>query len=381
MKKIGYIIFGIIFRMFSVIPRNNKKVVLFMVHNSRFQGNLRYVYEEMKQEKEEFRFIILSKAELFHTDKMGMRKLFFLLKGSIKFYFQYNYHLATANYIFLNDNFLPLAYMPLKKGTKLVQLWHGVGALKRFGLATEQDSFVRKCVAEGNRQVTHVFVSSKQVVPWYAQALGISEEKIFSTGVPVTDFYFDQERRKKASVQFYEKYPQLKEKKLVLYTPTFRRTAEENQQILRHFDYHKVKEELGEEWAVLIRLHPQIHGKVSIVEEGCYDVTEYSDIKGLYEVSDVLINDYSSTMVEYALLDKPILLYAYDLEQYDRGFYRDYRENAPGIVVQTLEDLISALKEQKDDWEHRKKFIALQYDKTDGQAARRVVETVLSDRR
>ena len=43
------------------------------------------------------------------------------------------YHLATAEVVFLNNNFNLLAYLPFSKKTKLVQLWHGDGGWKKWG--------------------------------------------------------------------------------------------------------------------------------------------------------------------------------------------------------------------------------------------------------
>lgn len=61
-------------------------------------------------------------------------------------------------------------------------------------------------------------------------------------------------------------------------------------------------------------------------------------------VADCLVTDYSSTVVEYVLLDKPIILFAYDLDKYDRGFYRDYRSTVPGDIAYSTEELLQLLQ-------------------------------------
>lgn len=377
MKALAHILYGLIFNLFRLCPVKEKKVVLFMIHNSHFKGNLRFIYEQMKAEDPQLSFVVVSKKQLFSVSGSGLQKLFKLVKAGLYFYFVVNYHLATAGYIFLNDNFLPLAYMHISKKTKVVQLWHGVGAFKKFGLSTEQRKMVRHCVEKGNRRITHLFVSSEKVVPYYEEALGILADRIFPVGVPVTDYYFDEKQMEKGREHFFQLYPQLTGKKLLLYTPTFRKTPQENLEVMRHFDCKKIKEELGEDWAILVRSHPQVSFPVSVNAEGCYDVTLYEDIKELYAAADVLVNDYSSTVVEYALLKKPVILYAYDLEAYDRGFYRDYREMAPGPLVTTLEELILALRKAVPETEKLEHFLSLQYDRMDGKAAARVVSQVL----
>ena len=188
MKKIGYWIFGILFHLFRLFPVQSKKTVLFMVHDCKFQGNIRYIYEEMKRRDAGFRFVRLSKREILTPKGQGISKLWHTITGNLYFFVGISFHLATAEYIFLNDNFLPLAYMNPSPQTKIVQLWHGVGAFKKFGLTTEQDPLVRSCVSRGNQRVTHLFVSSSQIASCYEEALAIPRQRIFPTGIPLTDF-------------------------------------------------------------------------------------------------------------------------------------------------------------------------------------------------
>lgn len=378
MKKMAYILYGACFHLFRLFPVKKKKVVLMMLHNSRFQGNLRYVYEEM-QKRDDFSFLLLSKKQLFSVSGKGIPRVLRLLSAGFRFYFVWNYHLATAEYIFLNDNFLPLAYMNLPPGVRVIQLWHGVGAWKQFGLSSEQDEAVRDLVKKGNRKLTHIFVSSEPVKACYAEAFGVEEDKIFVTGIPVTDFYFQEDRKAEAGEKVMEAFPGIRGKKVLLYTPTFRGNREADRSLLQKFPAKEILHILGDEWVIVFRLHPQVHEALCLNEERCYDATEYPDIKGLYVAADMLINDYSSTVVEFALLHKPVYQYAYDLEDYDRGFYWDYREYAPGPVAGNRKELAALLKEGRIDEERWQRFIQLQYKQLDGQASRRVVDQLLKD--
>ncbi|BBF44242.1 putative polyribitolphosphotransferase [Lachnospiraceae bacterium KM106-2] len=374
MKKIVYRLYGLLYGMFRGIPLRKKKVVLYMIHNSKFQGNLAYVYEEMKRRDDSFRFVIVSKADL-----LGKPGLLHKIRGVLYFYFILNYHFATAEYIMLNDNFLPLAYMNIRKQTKLIQLWHGVGAFKKFGLSTEEDPFVRELVYQGNQKMSQLFVSSDKVIPYYEEAFGISRERIHATGVPITDYYFDESRIQEAKHRVYETYPEIKNKKIILYTPTFRNTEEENNEILSRFNCSNLSRQLGDDYVILVRLHPQVKPTVCNYE-GCIDVTKYDDVKGLYAASTLLITDYSSTMVEYTLFKKPIIFYAYDLEKYDRGFYFDYEQNVPGYVVKDEECLLQAIKKSNEAelLEKQEKFLLAEYNYLDGHATKRVVDLLLN---
>ena len=111
------------------------------------------------------------------------------------------------------------------------------------------------------------------------------------------------------------------------------------------------------------------------------DVSGVEEINDLYLASDLMVTDYSSTMFDYANLRRPILFYMYDLEQYRdhlRGFYFDLSE-LPGSILTREEQLAPAILETEQfvwtpEWEaFRQRFAPLD----DGQAARRVTETVI----
>ncbi len=380
MKEITYRIYGLFFNLLKICPQRKKKVVLYMVHNSNFKDNLKCVYDEMKRRDPSYRFIIVSKKELFYSkSKNRFVRLLKTISGTMYFYIALNYHFATAEYILLNDNFLPLAYMKLKKNTKLIQLWHGVGAFKKFGLSTERDPVVRKLVSTGNKQVDYLFVSSANNISCYEEAMGVEKKHIFATGIPVTDFYFQKNLHKEARERVAHRYPGVKGKKTILYVPTFRKTMEENNEILKKFDSNQLSKELGEEYVILIRMHPQIQPQARDISKRCIDVTDYDDVKDLYILSDVLITDYSSVVVEYTLLNKPSIFFAYDLEQYDRGFYDSYEEMVPGPIVKNNQELLQAIRSSSEgiNTEKRDKFLSRHYDYLDGQSTKRVVDRIL----
>ena len=61
-------------------------------------------------------------------------------------------------------------------------------------------------------------------------------------------------------------------------------------------------------------------------------------------VSDMLITDYSSSMFDMMILDKPCLIYATDIDKYDRGYYFNLRE-LPFPLAASQEELIQVLKD------------------------------------
>lgn len=370
MKKIGYIFFAVIFNLCRILPIQKWKIVLFNGHNHGLNGNLLEIQQALERKQDKFHFFFFAKKDMFSGGAAGK------IRGAFRFFIVLPYHMATAAYIFLNDNFLPLGYCFPSHRTKIVQLWHGAGAFKKFGLSTEGNEKVRHQVIRANSRITHLFVTSKQVVPYYQEAFAIPESRIFADGIPVTDIYFNEEKKEKAKERFYKKYPELEGKKILLYTPTFRRSPQENAELPGHFPVQKIHEILGESWVILIKMHPKYPVDHITENSFCYNMTNYSQVTDLYFVTDLLVTDYSSTIVEYALLDKPIVLYAYDLKKYDRGFYRDYEATVPGPVAHNEEEFLEILAKDTKEIQKRQTFAKLQYDYIDSLSTQRILSVL-----
>ncbi len=373
MKELGYWLFALIFNSCRIFPVRGNKVVLFNGHNRGLNGNLLEIKQKIIQRAPETTFVFMAKRDLFHGSSLACR-----IKGAVRFFLLLPYHMATAEKIFLNDNFLPFSHCRPSKQTQIVQLWHGAGAFKKFGLSTETDETVKAQVCRANQRLTHLFVTSRKVIPYYQEAFSIPAEKIFATGIPVTDIYTAAETADEAKARFYALYPKLQGKKLLLYTPTFRRSMEENQKLMEKFPMEKIYRALGEDWIIGIKLHPKYQEFPVKETPYCLNLTDYPQITDLFLAADLLITDYSSTIVEYVLLDRPIVLYAFDLKAYDRGFYRDYETTVPGIVAHDERELLKAVVQEQKDSGRRREFIRMQYDHIDGKASERILDILYS---
>ena len=112
------------------------------------------------------------------------------------------------------------------------------------------------------------------------------------------------------------------------------------------------------------------------------DVSGHQRVEDLYLVADVLVTDYSSAMFDYAVLDRPIVLYAPDWEAYRlaRGVYFDVTAEPPGAVATTFADLVDLFRRTRSTPARRPPRAAavpgpvLRLD--DGHAAERVVRRV-----
>lgn len=369
MKELIYGIYALFFNFFSsVFKIKNNRVALVSMHNESFHDSLGAVYEEMKK-RGEYDFVFITRQDLEVKPSNILRVLSFFLIKSRK--------LATAKYVFFNDNFLPMSKLKIKKEAVTVQLWHGEGVFKKFGLSIYQPDKVREREIKANEKIKYVICSSEKVKKYYAASFGVPLENVLALGSPRTDYFFQQGSEQEARKRIDSLYPTLRGKKIVLYAPTFRDDLSKNGEILSHFDFGLFEKELSDEYALAVRLHPQVHEKTNARSRFC-DVTDFDDVRQLVLACDVLITDYSSICMDFSLLNKKTVFFAYDLEEYgkQRDFYFDYASYVPGTVAKDTAEVIAAIKAPFDS-EKNEKFKRFNFDYCDAQNAKRVVDTIV----
>lgn len=372
MKQLIYNIYAFLFNLSAhLFKLKNNTVALVSMHNENFNDSLGQIYEELKKYGK-YSFVFISRTDLEVKLKNVPKVLSFFFVKSRK--------LAQSKYVFLNDNFLPMSKLNFKKGVVITQLWHGEGVFKRFGLEIAQDETTRKNERAANEKLSFVVCSSKAAAPYYEKAFGVKSEQVLPLGSPRTDYFYLKENETKAKERIQKMYPQTKGKKLVLYAPTFRDNETDDSEIIKRFNAQKISQSLGDEYVILVRLHPQVHffgGEIS----GAINVTDYDDVRQLVMCCDVLVTDYSSICMDFSLLDKKTIFFAYDKDKYEsiRNFYFDYEEYIPGKVVYTADEIIEEIKNPIDK-EKNNRFKRFNFDFFDGQSARRVIDSVMKER-
>jgi len=298
--------------------------------------------------------------------------------------------LAAAAYVFLADANDVVSCVKLRPETKVVQLWHACGAFKKFGVSTADLKFggTRKEVERHPfyRNLSLVTVSSPEVEWAYREAMMLEDtpEVVRALGVSRTDSFFKEGFVEHARQQIEQAVPQVAGKRILFYAPTFRGKASEATGP-DSFDIAAAKKQLGDSWVLLIKHHPFVK-RTPLIPPGCDDFAiSVKDLPTdvLMGAADALMTDYSSVVFEFSLFDRPMLFFAYDIEEYDdwRGFYYDYNEMTPGPVLSTTQEVIDAVA-NVDDWfnadgracvqDFRAKFMSA----CDGHATTRICEAV-----
>ncbi len=291
-----------------------------------------------------------------------------MVKYLIKFMKQY----AVAEYVFICDYYLPVASCKKRPETTVVQLWHSCGLMKKIAYDAGDDIPANY---RGNMfgNYTYLTLSAEICVPVHARALRLPQERIRATGVSRTDYYFDDDWNNRCREAFYEQHPDARGKKIALWAPTFRGNAAHP--VLCGLEaVQESSKALEPEWYFIIKAHPHIdaHGQVS----NCQIPTEE-----LLCVADVLITDYSSVMFDYLIYEKPLVLFAPDLKEYEdgRGFYIDYAA-MPFPITQNAAQLIQEVKHSREKSEQQtetlREWKELYTGACDGHSSQRILDMI-----
>lgn len=370
MKDLIFHIYALFFNLGARLGVKSDRAGLVSMHNAHFADGLGEV--EAK----------LSGYDIIKVERTSLASPL----SALRFVTLDAFRLGRAKYIFLNDNFMALAYAKPNNETRIVQLWHGMGAFKKFGFDIEVEPKVRRREAAQAERLTHVACSSDGVKEIYAGAFGVSPDKVFPVGAPNGDYYFSAENKALAKENILELFPELEDKYIVLYAPTFREDPAKDEDILNHFNAERIKRAVNanlgsnkpKDIEILVRLHPQVHESAQI--KNAFDVTDYPYVNELCAAADMLITDYSSICMDFALQNKPAVFYAFDLDYYKgaRDFYFDYEEYVPGPVAKTEDELIFAIKDARSKPSPKlAQFRKFNFGEPDGRATEKLLEIVL----
>lgn len=301
-------------------------------------GNLRAVYNTVKNME--------NVDTRLYCHKGGV-------KGAVFSIFKFLYLYMTSAVVYVDDYYHPISYVKKKKGVTLIQLWHGCGAFKTFGFSRYHKESVLEFYSPNHRQYDIAIVSSPDVIDFYAEAFGINNDNVKPLGSPRCDALVDEVFKASFRESFYDKYPKLKDKKILLFAPTFRGGGNGACYYpMEQFDVDRVLSNLGDDWAVVIKLHPYLTEKFTCSSENAdrmVDCSEY-DVNDILIVSDFLVTDYSSVIFEASILNVPMAFLTYDLEEFieTRDFYFDFKSFIPGPIARNVDDLCDLIKRGGD---------------------------------
>ncbi|CDO05000.1 Putative CDP-glycerol:glycerophosphate glycerophosphotransferase [Oceanobacillus picturae] len=337
-------VFRFFFTLFKLFPLQKNKTTFI----ASFGQNVWFTLQQLGNSPEQ-KCVILQTARCTESLHGYPCKKVIPFKAKHPFnWFRAIYHLATSRIVFVDNYYGILAASAFRKNVYCIQLWHAAGAIKRFGLKDQaiKDRSQRtyRRFVKVYKRMDFVVVGSEKMGSIFCSAFGLDKRHLLRTGIPRTDFFFDQHAQREAVENIIAKYPAMQNKKVLLYAPTYR-----NGPSGKHLkiDLTALYNAFSQEYILFIQTHPTVQWKIDQQYEGfAFEITN-TTINHMLCVTDILITDYSSVIFEYALLKRPIVFFAYDLGEYaeERGFWEDYTSLVPGPIVENTAELISCIKQ------------------------------------
>ena len=271
------------------------------------------------------------------------------------------YHLATGKVCIIDSYWPAVSLLKHRKCLKIIQLWHSIGKMKKSGYQTIGKKSGRKMeyayLLNIHENYDYVIAGAKMWNRYYCESFNITEDKILNLGLPRIDYLLKTEKENKA--RFFKQFPELSQKKIILYAPTFRRNMNSHGN-----DIEAAVND--EDFVLIIKKHPglkQIDQNYSESENIKY-FNEWKTID-LLAVCDYLITDYSAITIEALVLKKPTYYWVYDYEEYleNNGMNIDLYNEFSGYVYKNIFELMSMLKKREQDNSEKRCDVDTYYSK------------------
>ncbi len=356
--SLGKLFLKFIYFFIKLLPVK-KQIVFISMQSNKPSLDFTLLSNEIKQQNNEINIVFLCKK--MKSSLCTKKDYISYVWNMIGYVLKTMYYLATSKVCITESYCVPISILKHKNQLTIIQIWHASGAVKKFGyqcLDTEEGK--SKKVAElmcMHKNYDYIIAPSEATKEIFAEAFNIEKEKIAKLGLPRLEYIVNPEYDK--SEEFYKQYPTYKNKKIILYVPTFRKGKKANLEEILSYRLDK------EKYQLIIKLHP--------LENSCvpeeYTVDSNYTSYDLIKIADYIITDYSILSIEASLLEKPIFPYLYDLEDYiqNRGLNINLNEELKTFTSKNFNDIMNKIETQNYDIQeiknYRNKYIEINSSK------------------
>ncbi len=291
---------------------------------------------------------------------------------------------ATSRYVVAND-WLRRTFHP-QPFQVVLQTWHG-SMLKRIGLDRSGQPKSKIATIRLEQSKWDVLLSQNHHSSVILESAYDWHETLFEEGYPRNDPLTPGSPYAGDGAAIRAQLGIRPDQTAVLYAPTWR---ENLTTMVTFLDLERLSADLGPSFVVLLRGHSRTVKFGASLDDlpGVIDVTTHPEVTDLFLAADALITDYSSVMFDYSVTRRPMIFFVPDMDDYRsslRGVYFDLSEVAPGPVLSTQDEVVTALRELDRAGER----YAAAYDTwverfnhhDDGRSAERVVRRLLAIRK
>lgn len=326
-------IFGAVMGFFYSFYKRRKtenKIAFISRQSETPSTDFRYLINEIKTNYPQYQVVVLCKMI---PSSFG---------GKIKYVgemFRQMKALATSKVVVLDGYCILASMLKHKKDLKIIQIWHALGAFKKFGksvLDKEGGKSSKTASAfKMHNNYSYIAASGDECVPFFAQAFGQPVSKFIPIGIPRMDYLTDPQENERVRGNVLRKYPQLANgRKNILYAPTFRDTQQDKDALVNATE-ELVNKVNYSDFNLIVKHHVVDSNKEQIYTDSRMNKAEGENFTAMdfMCVADYVVTDYSSVIYEALLKDLPIYIYCFDSDKYidERGFYIDFWTDIPAL--------------------------------------------------
>ena len=266
-------------------------------------------------------------------------------------------YLATSKVVVLDSYNIPVSLFKHRDETKVIQMWHALGAMKKFSRSIldmpEGKSSEIADLMKMHAGYDYIFTSSEASRSAFAEAFGYPEDKLTVMSLPRVDALLDEHLNDNYYAPLIRgQYMHLIGKPTIVYAPTLRIGKDMTPYLRALIDAVD-----SSKYNLLIKMHPLT--EINLTEElpDNFIIDNSFQTAQTFSIADYVITDYSAITYEASLKGLPIYFYAFDKDEYldGRTFYLDYDKDMPGPICSTAEEVMAELTSGTKTEEYRKK--------------------------
>lgn len=349
--KMGIFFMNIIYCFFKILPTKNK-ITMISRQSDKETMDFRLLRQELYTRDKTIKVVILCHkldGGINSTIITKVKYAFHMLKQM--------YHIATSKVVILDSYCIVVSVLKHKKRLKIIQIWHSMGTMKKFGYAVlglEEGSNERIARAmKMHRNYDYIFASSDAYKTHLASGFNYTTDNILTYPLPRYDLLKNSQFQKKCEKKIVKAYPALTRKKNIIYCPTFRKDESEfTLAVNKLIDCVDT-----EKYNLIIKLHPLSRVQLNQSKKGVIVDSQFPTFDML-AIADYVISDYSCIIYEAAIKNIPLYFYNFDMDLYkdNRGLALDYEKELPGIISSDPRVIIDGIEHKEYDFLRLKKF-------------------------
>lgn len=368
-------VFPVIFKLF---PLKKRTIVFSSFGGRNYSGNPRIISEELQKRKLDYELVWLIKDNVADILPDGIKRI---STDSILA----SFYLYTAKF-WIDDSRKTIVYK--KRNSQVYfQTWHGTPLKKiEFDAKDKLSKHYLKYAQKDSESISYLLSGNKYSSEIYPNAFRINTSKILNIGTPRNDQLIKERNSQQKTI--YEK-----ETVNILFAPTFRNDPDDNGvSQLKKMNLTLLKEYFqskNQRFNFSVKFHPNVNDQLSKDKTSLDYMTNHSIelvddgilLENLFSSIDLLITDYSSIFFDYALLEKPLILFNYDESKYaeERGFYIRLDE-LPVPKAQNADELIEIISYQREELMNSSKALLdylINYEK--GNSTKKIIELIVKE--